>query len=152
MKTIKRPNTQLNTKICSYQRTAEILGVEVKNIEFIVKLDNGNILVGLYNDCVTLSMFDYGEKIKAEEQEKAKNLEVRHYANNSFELWERGEKYSTVIVQLKSDFIKSPTLEYKELVLAFGNQKVADKFVYAVLNHLGYGSLKEYVLAHRKAS
>lgn len=153
MKTqIKRPEVRTINYLYSFSRTAQILGIKENQIEFVMVLDNGKILVGLFNDSVYLEKSDYTDLFVAERKERAEreDLKVTQFVNDDTKFTVRNQaKQSTYQVQLYFDSLKCDCPDYQISSESFNSTQVACKHIYSVLNVLGMSSLKDYVRYQR---
>lgn len=154
MKTIKRPTVKTSKYLFSTSRTAKILGIKQNQVEFVMLMDNGKVLVGLFNDHIYLDAFDYKKQFGKERQERAKqeNLTVTQNVFDSTIYTVRNEsKQSRYQVELFSKSIKCNCADYQISSQEMNTPQVACKHIYSVLNVLGVSTLRDYVKAEKIA-
>jgi len=149
---INRPEARTINYLYSYTRTAQILKVKESDIEFVMLLDNGKVLVGLYNDSKEIDKSRYVELFVNERKERAEreDLTVTQWVNENTKFTVRNQaKGSTYIVNLYHDSLKCDCPDYQISSESFNSTQVACKHIYSVLNVLGLSSLKDYVRYQR---
>jgi hypothetical protein len=140
---IRRQPTQQEQFLYTKSAAAKLLGLKVDNIEFVYGMDGDLCLVGLYNDAVILSKVDFIKVMTNDRRARSRQVKVTQnvYKPEVF----KARTNSAYNVELYKDCITCQCEDYKGQVSAFGSNQVACKHSYAVLNHLGYGSLKDYL-------
>lgn len=145
MKKINRPKAVTAPYLYSKNRTAKLLGVKTSEIEFVMLLDDGNVLVGLFNDSITIPAVKFTELYSSERKEKAikeKLWSVKKNNENTYLVVHgRKSKYTVNI----GDFLQCECKDYQISSQIFNSQLVCCKHGYAVLNQLGHNSLKDYI-------
>lgn len=149
---INRPSVKTESYIYSLPRTANILGIKENKVEFVMLLDNGKILVGLFNDYIYLEKKDYFDKFATERKDRAEkeDLKVTQNIQDESKFCVRNQvKGSIYQIQLYFDTLKCDCPDYEISSQVLNTPQVACKHIYSVLNTLGMGSLKDYVLSQR---
>lgn len=150
---INRHSVKTENYLYSVSRTANILGIKENQIEFVMLLDDGRILVGLFNDRRYLTKKDYLTKFAEERKERSQreDLSVTQFINDDTRYTVRNNvKNKTYQIQLYYDSLKCSCPDYEISSDVLQTPQVACKHIYSVLNTLGCSSLKDYVMYQRE--
>jgi hypothetical protein len=104
------------------------------------------VLVGLFNDSIYLTVRDFQVSYAEERKERAKGLKVTQRLDDECAFTVRNENKNHVYtVDCLNKAIRCNCPDFEISTKAMNTDKVCCKHGYAVLNLLGYGSLKEYI-------
>jgi hypothetical protein len=138
--------TALENKIYSESRAARILNLKKSEIEFVVAINENECLVGLFNKSVRLSKSQFIGIMVSDRKSRSNYLDVTRNINNPWRFTVRNDSSeSSYQLYADADHIKCECKDYQYLSEDFGTQKVACKHIFAVLGHLNFDSLKDYI-------
>jgi hypothetical protein len=146
MTAIKRyiPNT-LETSLYTEGRVKRILKVKSSEIEFIYPCEGG-CLVGLFNNAEFIEKEKFLGLLVGDRKIRSKSLAVTQDAFKSDFFRVRNDNSNSLyLVSLEDNYIKCECKDWDNQSHDFNTRRVACKHVYAVLQHLGYGSLRDYL-------
>jgi hypothetical protein len=138
--------TALEVKIYSESRAARILNIKKSEIEFVVAINEIECLVGLFNKSVRLSKSQFIGIMVSDRKARSNYLDVTKQVNKVDMFTVRNES-SESVYQVKTgvDHLECECKDYQYLSDDFGTLKVACKHIFAVLGHLNFDSLKDYI-------
>ena len=146
----RREMTQNDRYLFTKARSASLLGVKESAIEFVYVCGNGQVLIGLFNDSIYLTEQEFKVSYATERKERSQGMKITQRLDNDFTFTARNENKQTAYkIECYTDEIKCNCPDYEISTKVMGTNKVACKHIYAVLGHLGFGNLKEY-LKHYK--
>lgn len=136
--------TQSEQFIYTKASAAKLLGLKVTDIEFVYPMEGDRCMVGLFNDGIILTKAEFIKVMTSDRKARSRQIKV---TQNVFkpEVFKARNDSRTYNVELYRDCITCQCEDYQGQASAFNSQQVACKHSYAVLNHLGYGSLKDYL-------
>lgn len=137
--------TTLETKLYTLTRAAKILGIKTSQIEFIYPMTDG-CLIGLWNDSIFIKKVEFVKLLGLERKARSRQLVVTPNAFNDNTYTVRNEGKNTAYrVETYQESISCTCQDYQNLTRDFNTSKVLCKHGYAVLNTLGFASLKEWI-------
>lgn len=143
----RREMTQDDRYIYTKSRAAHLLGKKENEIEFVYVVGDGYVLIGLFNDSDYLTEKDFKVSYGEERKERSKGLKVTKRFDNNYSYTVRNEnKNSIYLVECFTDSIHCNCPDYEISTQVMKTNKVACKHIYSVLGHLGFGSLKDYIV------
>ncbi len=142
----RRKQTAADKMLYTKKAVAKVLNLAYNQIEFIY-VGEESILVGLYNNSIKLDKQSFREEFVKVRKIRSQTIAVRPHPNelNAF-VAENQINHHSHTVQLTDRHVFCDCEDYQK---QYDNwQQGCCKHGYAVLNHLGYSSLQEYI--HRE--
>lgn len=151
---VNRPQVQTENYLYSIARTARMLKIKQSEIEFVMLLDDGRVLVGMWNDRKYLKSWDYKIAFAQERKERAEreDFTITQRLDDESSFTVRNEaKNKAYSLTLYSDSLKCSCPDYEISSQVLSTHQVCCKHGYSLLGHLGFNSLKEYIKYEDKA-
>ncbi|PHV61065.1 SWIM zinc finger family protein [Cyanobacterium aponinum] len=147
----RREMTQNDRYIYTKARAARLLGVKENQIEFVYVCGNGQVLIGLFNDSMYLTEREFKVSYGQERKERSQGMKITQRLDDDFTFTARNENKQTAYkIECYTDGMKCNCPDYEISTQVMNTHKVACKHIYAVLGHLGFGNLKDYLLYQKE--
>ncbi|MGK7957464.1 MAG: hypothetical protein AB4063_19750 [Crocosphaera sp.] len=137
--------TTIETKLYTLSRTCRILKCKKDNIEFIYPTATG-VIVGFWTYTKFIEKAKFTALLAGERKNRSKGLIVTENAFDDGTFTVRNEsKNTSYIVKQNLDSLPCTCQDFENLSNDFGTNQVLCKHGYAVLNSLGFGTLRDYL-------
>lgn len=137
--------SQLESKLYTENRVCRILKIKKADIEFVYPCENG-CLVGFWTHTKFIPKSEFTALLVGDRKNRSKSLTVTPNAFDSTDYTVRNEDKGTIYrVETYQGYMNCTCRDYENLSNDFNTPKVSCKHIYAVLNNLGYASLKDYI-------